>query len=133
MEILRIAGAMSSPNRKKFSERDMDGRGVASDEEGAMARTAYNKRAGEWLRTVRGKKRSAARFAGALSLVLETPVAPGALYSYENGTRQVPAAVLLAASEITGQAIAMDPAARKRLIDEVADELERRSKERGSG
>ena len=103
------------------------------DEEGAMARTAYNKRAGEWLREVRGKKRSAARFAGALSLVLETAVTPSALYSYETGARQVPAAVLLAASEITGQAIAMDPLARKRLIDEVADELERRAKARGGG
>jgi len=104
---------------------------VASDEEGAMARTAYNKRAGEWLRAVRGKKRSAARFAGALTLILETPVTPGALYAYESGTRTVPAAVLLAASQISGQPIALSEAAKKTLIDELLEELERRQGQEG--
>jgi len=98
-----------------------------------LARTALNKQAGEWLRAVRGKKRSGTRFAANLSLVLETPIAPATLYAWESGTRTVPAAVLLAASRLTGQPVALDPDSKKSLIDEIAEELERRQRVKESG
>jgi hypothetical protein len=98
-----------------------------------MARTALNKQAGDWLRAVREdekRKRSAAAFVRELEEILKTPIAIGTLYGWERGDRTVPAAVLLAASEITARPVALDPDARKRLIDELLDELEGRRRER---
>lgn len=100
-----------------------------------MAATQHNKLAGTWLRQAResgGKrKRSAPQFVKALSAALGTTVNTGALYAWEGGTRTVPAAVLLAAAEITHRPIALDAAAKTGLIDELFEELLKRFRARG--
>jgi transcriptional regulator with XRE-family HTH domain len=89
-----------------------------------MASTQHNKAAGAWLRQAReSEKRSAAQFSEALTSALGTPISTGALYAWEGGTRTVPAAALLAAAQITHLPIALDAAAKKGLVDELADEL----------
>jgi hypothetical protein len=103
---------------------------VANEEEGAMAGTAHNKRAGEWLRKARvDRKRSGPRFAAQLASALQIPFKVGALYSYEAGTRAVPAAVLIAASEITGIPITADQAQKQTLVAEIAAEVLRQMNE----
>lgn len=110
---------------------------ITGQEDGPIADTAFNKEAGKWLRRVREERKprawSATKFAALLSDRLKIIVTPGALYSWELGTRTVPAAVMLAAAEITARPIAMDSDARKLLIDELLDELERRRQEREDG
>jgi hypothetical protein len=112
-------------------------RGKESQEDGPIAATALNKEAGGWLRRVREERKprawSAPQFATLLSDRLKIIVTAGALYSWETGTRTVPAAVMLAAAEVTARPIAMDGGARKLLIDELLDELERRRQEREGG
>ena len=107
------------------------------NEDGPIAGTTLNKEAGRWLRRVRTERKprawSGPKFADALSGVLKITVTAGALYTWETGTRTVPAAVLLAASDITAQPVAMDGGARKRLIDELLDEFDRRRLEREGG
>lgn len=105
---------------------------MASDQDGPLAETALNKQAGEWLRAVRKeRKRSGPRFADALSDVLRIKVSPGALYAWEGGTRTVPAAVLLAASQITSRPIATNEGAKQTLTDEVAEAILARLRARG--
>jgi hypothetical protein len=98
---------------------------VALEEERQIARTALNKQAGEWLRATRETSRSprAEQFARALEAILVTPIAVGTLYSWERGDRTVPAAALLAASQLTGEPIALSESARKALRVEIADEV----------
>jgi transcriptional regulator with XRE-family HTH domain len=105
---------------------------MATTDEGAMAASPLNKEAGNWLREARKeRKRSAPKFAGALSDLLKTPVTAGALYAYETGTRTVPAAVMLAAARLTRVPIELDEAAKKSLADEISEDVFRRLREKG--
>jgi hypothetical protein len=99
-----------------------------------MAATRHNKLAGQWLRSAREsgrRKRSGAQFAKALSEALETTVNTGALYAWEAGTRTVPAAVLVAAAQITKRPIAFDEQTKKDFVDEIFEEMVQRFRDRG--
>lgn len=101
-----------------------------------MAATVLNKEAGAWLRSVRNKRkraeRSAPKFAATLSeLLAPTTLTAGTLYAYEKGDRTVPAAIMLAASRITREPIALDEATKESLADELFERMLRRMREKG--
>lgn len=96
----------------------------------SLTASVMNKRAATYLRKARfefgeqsrGKHYSQKEFAALLAL--KVPGLTAAMYrSYENRTRHVPAAVLLAAVELTGIQIALAAEAEQALVDRVVQRL----------
>lgn len=93
-------------------------------EDGPLAATALNVQAGEWLRQVRkDRNASAPKFARSLEAILKVKITAPALYAWETGKRTVPAVVMLAASRVTGEPIALDAPGRTTLKSEVIAEV----------
>ena len=95
-----------------------------------LTASVMNKRAANYLRKARlehgdqtrGKPYSQKEFAALLSI--KVPGLTAAMYrSYENRTRHVPAAVLLAAVELTGIQIALAAEAEQALVEKVVQRL----------
>lgn len=86
-----------------------------------IADTPLNKRAGRKLREIREEleleqKEFAVRLSKELGLEIKAP----AYSNYEGGKRPVPAAILLAATKISGKPIFVDAAAEQSFAEKVA-------------
>lgn len=90
-----------------------------NNEAAKYARTEQNRRAGKMIKAARGEQKGIL-FAPALSQALGVAVSESSLSNYETGRRAVPAAVLLAASDVSGKSLDV-------LFRSALDEAERAS------
>jgi hypothetical protein len=96
-----------------------------------LTATVLNRRAAAYLKKARlefgeeqrGKEFSQKEFAGLLALKLGPWFTAGMLRTYEARTRHVPAAVLLAAAELTGIPISLERSTEDALVDRVVHRL----------
>ena len=96
-----------------------------------LTATVLNRRAAAYLKKVRhefgeqqrGKEFSQKEFAGLLALKLGSWFTVGMYRTYENRSRHVPAAVLLAAAELSGVPISLERSTEDALVDRVVQRL----------
>ena len=104
---------------------------MAESEEGAVAASALNAEASIWLlRSRRKLKLSRDQFADLLTERLGFTVSRPNYGHYERADRSIPAAVLLGAAGLAHIPIVLDEQSRRALIDELADEVEKRERRR---
>jgi transcriptional regulator with XRE-family HTH domain len=88
--------------------------------ESEMAAAIQNKLAGAYLKRVReGLGLEQKEFAPRLTDQLRAPVTPGAYSTYEGGTRPVPAAVVIAASQIARVPILIDQVTEETFVEQI--------------
>ena len=97
-----------------------------------MQGTAANQLAGIYLRQCRRSlDQSGREFSVALSAELGLSVSPSSLTGYEKGRRAVPAAVMIAASRLSGMPMVVDERSEELFLERIERRLAERARGRG--
>ncbi len=105
----------------------------------AFKLTKQNQLAADYLKNVRvehgkrvrGKELDRVEFATLLAQALEVGLSPQMYRTYENGTRAVPAAVMIAASQVSGVPMVVDEQQGELILDWLERKWEERASVRG--